>query len=107
MPSTDQTAAALRALNLLNDAICEAVAVAGPVGCPAGVVFAPLSGGMTAGLFATVIDRLVRGGRLTRKGDLLFAVPKAAPIAEADVTSAIVQSLSVQRRLAVQKGGAL
>lgn len=101
-PNVERAARHLAAIRLLNQAICESVAAAGDLGCPMGLLFAPLSDKISLPAFETIIDRLVAGGLLRRSGDLLWAIPQPAPIPAGGETAAILESLSVQRRRAIQ-----
>jgi hypothetical protein len=51
-------------------AIMDAVAAAGPCGAPGGIIYAALfAQGCTLNQFQTIMDALVRAGKVTRDGE--------------------------------------
>jgi hypothetical protein len=72
MKLTQPQAGALRAL---ANAITEVVGEAGPLGAPAGVIYAALSAhGFSLAQFQQLMDALVSLGKVRRQGDLYHAV---------------------------------
>ena len=68
---TAPTAAQVKLLRMVADAIIDAVKAAGPLGAPAGVLYAALMGhGCTLSQFEQIMGGMVRAGLLTRSGDL-------------------------------------
>lgn len=64
----------VEALRALADSIIEAVKAAGPSGAPAGPLYAALMAcGMTLDQFETIMNVLVRVGKLRKSGLLYFA----------------------------------
>lgn len=62
-----------RAIAGILDGIVDAVRAAGPLGCPAGVLYAALMvHGCTLDKFETIMGALVTAGRLTKKLDCYF-----------------------------------
>ncbi len=58
---------------MIVDAVIESVKVAGPLGAPAGVMYAALmSQGCTLDQFNQLTGALVGMGKLRRQGDLFF-----------------------------------
>ena len=77
MPPTPTQVAALRQV---TDAICEAVAAAGPTGAPGGVIYAALMAqGCTLEQYEGLMGALVRVGKLRKSGQLYFVVEPADP----------------------------
>ena len=65
------TAAQVKALRAVADAITDTVREAGPFGAPGGVIYAALMAhGCTLHQFQQIMAGLVQAGRLTREGDL-------------------------------------
>jgi hypothetical protein len=63
------------ALDLILDSVVEAVAVAGSHGAPGGILYAALMRyGCTYEHFECVMSILVARGRVTKSGQLYFAV---------------------------------
>jgi hypothetical protein len=70
---TTLTAEQARALRMVIDGVLDAVAVAGPIGAPGGVLYAALMGaGISLSQFESLMGGLVRLGKLRRSGDLYF-----------------------------------
>lgn len=60
-------------VKMVCDAIIEAVRAAGPLGAPAGHIYAALmQHGFTFEQFATIMGTLVRVGQLRRSGECYF-----------------------------------
>jgi hypothetical protein len=73
------TSAQAAALRQVLDAILEAVAAAGPMGAPGGVIYAALMGqGCSLSQYQALMGGLVSVHRLRRDGDLYFVVPVPA-----------------------------
>ncbi len=63
----------LKVLRMISDAIVESVKAAGPLGAPAGVMYAALmQHGCTLDQFNQFTGALVSCGKLRRQGDLFF-----------------------------------
>lgn len=63
-----------KALALLVSAVVDSVAVAGPLGAPAGVLYSALMAhGCSLSQFQSLMGALVRLGKLRQEGDLYFA----------------------------------
>lgn len=63
------------ALAAIVAAVIDAVKVAGPLGAPAGVLYAALmSHGCTLSQFQSLMSALVRAGKVRQEGHLYFAV---------------------------------
>lgn len=70
MNLTPQQAAALRAI---VEAVTEAVAAAGSLGAPGGVIYAALMGhGCSLSQYESLMGAMVRAGKLRRSGHLYF-----------------------------------
>jgi hypothetical protein len=65
---------ALQALTLLIDAVIDSVAVGGTDGAPGGVLYAAMMGQVSLSQFEDLMRFLVAVGKLTKRGDLYFAV---------------------------------
>jgi len=64
-----------KALRMICDAVIESVKVAGPLGAPAGTLYAALmTHGATLEQFESLMAGLVKIGKLTKQGHLYFAV---------------------------------
>lgn len=71
-PEAVRMAAALRAVVA---AVLDSIRTAGPLGAPEGVIFAALqTQGCTLRQFQSLIDALVKAGKVRRSGHLLFSV---------------------------------
>ncbi len=69
--------AQLAALKAIMDAMVDVVAAAGPLGRPAGDLYALLMGyGASLEQFEQFMSVLVQAGKLTKRGDLYFAVKR-------------------------------
>ena len=62
----------ITAIQMLADAIIEAVKAGGPLGAPGGVLYAALMDKMTADQFAQFMSALVGAGKLRKQGHLYF-----------------------------------
>jgi hypothetical protein len=63
-----------KALRMICDAVIESVKVAGPLGAPAGTLYAALmTHGATLEQFESLMAGLVKIGKLTKQGHLYFA----------------------------------
>ena len=61
----------IAAIRMLADAVVDAVKAAGSLGAPGGVIYAALMAhGCTLAQFESLMDALIRAGKLTRSGDL-------------------------------------
>jgi hypothetical protein len=70
---------AVEALRKVMDSIADTVREAGPLGAPAGPMYAALqTQGCTLNQFNSITDGMVRSGRLRREGDLFF-IPDPKP----------------------------
>ena len=62
-------------IQVVTDAIVEAVKAAGPTGAPGGVIYAALmTHGCTLEQYEAFMDALVRAGKLRKSGHLYFPV---------------------------------
>jgi hypothetical protein len=69
------TAAQVKLLRMVADAILSTVREAGPLGAPGGVIYAALMAqGCTLHQFQQIMGGLVRAGMLTQDGDCYHAV---------------------------------
>ena len=65
----------IQAIKMVADAVIEAVQAAGSFGAPGGVIYAGLMAfGCTLQQYESIMSALVQAGKLTRKGQLYFAV---------------------------------
>jgi hypothetical protein len=71
---TKPTNAQITALKMLADAIVDAVKAGGPLGAPAGPLYAALMDKMTLAHFEQFMSALVGAGKLRKDGDLYHAV---------------------------------
>jgi len=63
-----------KALRMICDAVIDSVRAAGPLGAPAGTLYAVLmTHGATLDQFERLMAGLVSVGKLTKRGDLYFA----------------------------------
>jgi hypothetical protein len=63
-----------KALRMICDAVVDSVKAAGPLGAPAGTLYAALmTHGATLSQFESLMGGLVRAGKLRKQGDLYFA----------------------------------
>jgi hypothetical protein len=60
-------------LEFMNSVV-DAITAAGPHGIPSGHLYAVFMGAMTLDTFQTMIDTLVKAGKITNNGHLLRAV---------------------------------
>lgn len=73
------TAAQVRSLGAVARAIIETVREAGPLGAPAGIIYAALSAhGCGKDLFDWLMQVIVDEGLLTKRGDC-YHTPRATP----------------------------
>lgn len=73
------TAEQRQGINLVVDAIEDTVKAAGPLGAPSGIIFAALQQhGASLAQYNSIMDIMVRKGRLTREGHLYFIPKKPA-----------------------------
>lgn len=63
-PEEEQNAA----LRRICDTLVEAVAAAGPMGAPGGVIYSALCGVMNLQTFETIMGTLVQVGKLEKRG---------------------------------------
>ena len=69
----------LQALRAACDLILEAVRESGPLGAPAGVMYAALMAhGCTLNQFESIMGALVRAGKLRKSGDCYHVVEVSA-----------------------------
>ena len=62
-------------LKLICDAIIESIETAGPLGAPAGPLYAAMMHyGFTLEEFTSLMNGLVRAGKIRQKGNLYFSV---------------------------------
>ena len=67
--------AKVAAVKAILDSIVEAVAAAGKLGAPAGHLYAALMAyGFDIHQFESIMNVLVRAGKLERRGDLYFVI---------------------------------
>jgi hypothetical protein len=69
---------AILALRALADAIIDTVRLAGPMGAPAGPMYAACMGQLELHQFEQVMDALVLARKLRRRGDLYFILIQEA-----------------------------
>lgn len=63
----------IAALRAITDGIVEAVAAAGPLGCPGGTLYAALmTHGCSLEQYEQFMGTLVRAGKLVKRGELYF-----------------------------------
>jgi hypothetical protein len=62
----------ITAIQMLADAIIEAVKAGGTLGAPAGVLYSALADKMTLVNFTAFMDALVKAGKLRKEGHLYF-----------------------------------
>ena len=67
-------AALLDGLRLIAEAIIETVRESGPMGAPAGPMYAACMSQLTLGQFEQVMEGLVLAGKLRRQGHVYFVV---------------------------------
>lgn len=73
--SAPLTAQQAQALKLIVESIIEAVAAAGSLGAPGGVIYAALMQyGCSLNQYESIMSALVRAGKLRKQGDLYFTV---------------------------------
>ena len=64
----------LQALRAIVAAIVESIKEAGEFGAPGGIIYAALSAkGASLSQYQSIMDALVRSGKVTREGDLYFS----------------------------------
>jgi len=74
MTDSKGTSRAAAVLKLIGDAIVESVQAAGPLGAPAGTLYAALmSLVFSLDQFEQIMDFLVKRGKLEKRGQLYFA----------------------------------
>jgi hypothetical protein len=67
-----------KALLAILDGIVEAVAAAGPIGAPGGILYAALmSAGCSFSQFNSIMGALVRAGKVVKRGDC-YHLPQAS-----------------------------
>ncbi len=62
------------AICMLLEMFVDAIKVAGDRGAPGGVLYSAVLGKMTLAQFEQIMDALVQSGKVTRRGQLYFAV---------------------------------
>ena len=77
-PTPVRRAEIAAALAKITTAIVEAVAVAGPLGAPGGVLYAACMGHITLPVFKIIMSTLVEQKKLRREGDLYFVIQPEA-----------------------------